>query len=47
MAYKLAQQTTPRAIGDYLLPNAGALREFAFAYTDASWQYDPDWTYNH
>ncbi|MFZ0889491.1 MAG: hypothetical protein WA005_13640 [Candidatus Binataceae bacterium] len=45
-AYQLAQETEPNQIGDYLLPGAGALTEFAYAYTDASWQYDPNWSYS-
>ena len=45
MAYQLARQDAPHAVGDYLLPGAGTLTEFASSYSDASWRYDPYWTY--
>ncbi len=46
LSYQLAEETTPGAVGDYLLPNAAAVMRFASAYTDASWQYDSYWAYN-
>lgn len=45
LAYQLAQGTDPRSAGDYLLPNAGALIGLSSGYGEASWQYDPPWSY--
>jgi hypothetical protein len=45
IAYRLARQNYPHAVGDYLLPGSGTLTEFASTYSDASWQYDPYWIY--
>jgi hypothetical protein len=41
---QVAQATKPDEIDDYLIPNTAALTEFASAYTDASWHYDPSWS---
>jgi len=43
---RLAEATSPDAVGDYLLPNTTALTQFASAYSDTSWDYDPDWAVN-
>ena len=43
---RLAEATNPDAVGDYLLPNTMALTQFASAYSDTSWNYDPDWAVN-
>jgi hypothetical protein len=40
LAYQLAQTMSPRSAGDYLLPNAAALKGFDSAYSEASWEYD-------
>jgi hypothetical protein len=42
--YQIEQETRPDEIGDYLMPNTAELAEFASAYTDASWHYDPSWS---
>lgn len=42
-AFALAETADPDAVGDYLIPNASALAQFAAGYSDASWEYDPDW----
>ena len=42
IAYRMMRQNS-HAVGDYLLPGTGTLTEFASAYGDASWQYDPYW----
>lgn len=42
-ALRLDQAANPRAVGDYLLPNAAALTQFGSTYGDASWNYDPSW----
>jgi hypothetical protein len=46
LAYQVAQTVSPRSAGDYLLPNANALAEFSSTYSEASWQYDSQWTYS-
>ncbi len=40
----LADAVNPDAVGDYLMPNTSALTQFAATYSDASWDYDSDWT---
>src|SRR5262245_14013266 len=45
--YQIAQGTPSREVGDYLMPDAAPLREFASSYTDASWQYDSSWSGGH
>jgi hypothetical protein len=44
LAYELAQTTSPRPPGDYLLPNVAGLTELTSVYSEAYWQYDPNWT---
>jgi hypothetical protein len=39
---QLASATAPAGIGDYLMPNAAPLGNFAASYT-GYWQYDPSW----
>ena len=41
---QLAAATSPDDVGDYLMPNATRVSNFAHNYADAPWQYDPDWT---
>ncbi|MGO9268083.1 MAG: hypothetical protein ACLQBA_24860 [Candidatus Binataceae bacterium] len=42
----LAEAVNPDAVSDYLMPNTSALTQFAATYSDASWDYDSDWTEN-
>jgi len=42
-ALRLAAADNPDAVGDYLMPGTSALRQFASGYSDASWNYDPNW----
>jgi hypothetical protein len=45
LAYELVQTANPPSPADYLLPNASALGEIYSPYSQASWEYDPRWTY--
>jgi len=40
----LADAVNPDAVSDYLMPDTSALTQFAATYSDASWDYDSDWT---
>jgi hypothetical protein len=44
-ALRLAEATTPDAVSDYLLPNTATVTQFASS-SDASWDYDSDWSSN-
>lgn len=43
-ALRLAEAVSPDAVGDYLMPDTSALTRFDATYSDASWDYDSDWT---
>jgi hypothetical protein len=43
-AAQLAQATAPDQLSDYLMPNTAPLRTFTATYSDAAWNYDPNWT---
>ena len=45
-ALRLAEATNPDAVSDYLLPNTSTVTQFASSYSDASWDYDSDWSSN-
>jgi hypothetical protein len=41
---QLAAAAAPDEVGDYLMPNATQVGNFANYASDVSWQYDADWT---
>ncbi len=41
---QLAAAAAPDEVGDYLMPNATQVGNFANDGSYGSWQYDPDWT---
>jgi hypothetical protein len=43
-AARIAAATSPDDVGDYLMPGATRVGDFAATYADATWQDDSDWT---
>jgi hypothetical protein len=40
---QLARAVAPDQLSDYLMPNTAPLRAYAATYSDAAWNYDPNW----